>query len=547
VRSIDPRSSILACSPQPQSCSCLQRRTYPTLDMPPQRKRKRKRVTVSTQDAPDVTGQEKQPHQSQPQPQQQQRQRRRRRPAADTHGADRVAPHHSLFGACEGPVADSRTAGQEMLSWLLHPVEPQTFFDEYWERQPLLIRRPKEPNYFTGCFGKADVERLLAAGKLTFERDLDITQYVDGHRHTFNGEGVVDAAEAWAQFRRGCSLRMLCPHAHCPKVWKLLSMLEHCFGGFVGANTYLTPAGTQGFAPHYDDIEAFVLQLEGAKEWRVYNPLSVEETLPRFSSPDLTHAELGEPVLAVTLRAGDLLYFPRGWVHEARSAPGTHSLHLTVSTSLRNTWRDLLELLLPGVRDVIGACVLGCGWLGLTWWCTMQRRSMQRRPRILTSVSRSRRICASTWVCYTVVVAAEAMAKTMATAKPRGKHLPTARMTRGGRFCAPRLRSCSRAAFRRRPCRWTPPLTRFVPLQLREFTRGRAGCPWCLRHLVLAARAFLPALVYQRAGMMRGCLPRRYSDATCARVFPLASPHRHHPLYSRGAQCQVQPRPPLHS
>lgn len=35
---------------------------------------------------------------------------------------------------------------------------------------------------------------------------------------------------------------------------------------------YLTPPGTQGFAPHYDDIEAFVVQLEGKKRWRVYSP-----------------------------------------------------------------------------------------------------------------------------------------------------------------------------------------------------------------------------------------------------------------------------------
>ena len=37
---------------------------------------------------------------------------------------------------------------------------------------------------------------------------------------------------------------------------------------------YLTPAGTQGFAPHYDDIEAFLLQLEGSKHWKIYQPRS---------------------------------------------------------------------------------------------------------------------------------------------------------------------------------------------------------------------------------------------------------------------------------
>jgi ribosomal protein L16 Arg81 hydroxylase len=39
----------------------------------------------------------------------------------------------------------------------------------------------------------------------------------------------------------------------------------------VGSNAYLTPGESenQGFAPHYDDIEAFILQLEGYKHWRV--------------------------------------------------------------------------------------------------------------------------------------------------------------------------------------------------------------------------------------------------------------------------------------
>lgn len=43
-------------------------------------------------------------------------------------------------------------------------------------------------------------------------------------------------------------------------------------GLFYFHSSYLTPAGSQGFSPHYDDIEAFVLQLEGRKNWKLYSP-----------------------------------------------------------------------------------------------------------------------------------------------------------------------------------------------------------------------------------------------------------------------------------
>ena len=36
------------------------------------------------------------------------------------------------------------------------------------------------------------------------------------------------------------------------------SKLQEYFHCMVGTNAYLTPKNSQGFAPHYDDIEAFV-------------------------------------------------------------------------------------------------------------------------------------------------------------------------------------------------------------------------------------------------------------------------------------------------
>ena len=115
----------------------------------------------------------------------------------------------------------------------------------------------------------------------------------------------------------------------------------------VGTNVYLTPPNSQGFAPHYDDIEAFVLQLEGAKHWKVYAPRTPQEHLPRVSSGNFTQDEIGEPILEVTLEPGDMLYFPRGFIHQAETVKGKHSLHITVSMYQKTSYADLLEALVP--------------------------------------------------------------------------------------------------------------------------------------------------------------------------------------------------------
>lgn len=107
--------------------------------------------------------------------------------------------------------------------------------------------------------------------------------------------------------------------------------------------TDLTPANSQGFAPHYDDIEAFVLQIEGKKLWRIYKPRSENETLPRESSGNFSEDEIGECVFEKVLEAGDLLYFPRGWIHQAKTIDNQHSLHITLSVYQKTAHADLFD------------------------------------------------------------------------------------------------------------------------------------------------------------------------------------------------------------
>ncbi|XP_009643839.2 ribosomal oxygenase 1 [Egretta garzetta] len=209
-----------------------------------------------------------------------------------------------------------------------------------------------KPSCYAGLFSTADFDAALRGGKVHFGTHLDVTSYAEGVRETHNPSGRALPAVVWDFYQNGCSLRLLFPQVFSPTVWHFLSILQEHFGSMAGANTYLTPPGTQGFAPHYDDIEAFVLQLEGKKHWRVYRPRTDAEVLPQFSSANLTQAELGEPVLETVLGAGDLLYFPRGFIHQGDCLPDAHSLHITVSSYQRNSWGDLLEKLLPAALQM---------------------------------------------------------------------------------------------------------------------------------------------------------------------------------------------------
>lgn len=144
-----------------------------------------------------------------------------------------------------------------------------------------------------------------------------------------------------------------------------MSLLEDTFGALCGANSYLTPKQSQGLAPHYgaipavvdlhgaacnanarsaDDVEVFILQVEGRKRWRLYHPLESEQ-LPDEYSPDFTPAQVAHFKMhsEVTLEQGDLLYFPRGWIHQAVTSGAAVSHHVTLSTYQKHSYKALLE------------------------------------------------------------------------------------------------------------------------------------------------------------------------------------------------------------
>ena len=142
-----------------------------------------------------------------------------------------------------------------------------------------------------------------------------------------------------AEFVHGATIVLQALHINHPPLARFCRDLERELGHPVQANAYYTPRAAQGLPVHHDTHDVLCLQLSGEKRWLVYPP-ALELPL-KDQLYDSKLGEPGEPVMDVTMRAGDTLYLPRGWLHKALTSE-TDSLHLTIGINVY-TWLDALK------------------------------------------------------------------------------------------------------------------------------------------------------------------------------------------------------------
>lgn len=94
-------------------------------------------------------------------------------------------------------------------------------------------------------------------------------------------------------------------------------------------NVYASWGHSESFGVHWDAHDVFVLQIAGVKEWKIYGPT---RQAPLFSDKSSNVRPPRKPLKSLTLRAGDLLYIPRGHWHTAVSHDSP-SLHLSLGIS----------------------------------------------------------------------------------------------------------------------------------------------------------------------------------------------------------------------
>jgi len=234
---------------------------------------------------------------------------------------------------------------------------PDSFAAEFWGRAPLLTRAAELGGDFTDLLDAAAVDELVSSRGLRtpflrMAKDGTVLPAAGFTRGGGAGASINDQAaddKVLAALADGATLVLQALHRTWPPLVEFGSSLAAELGHPVQINAYITPSQNQGFAPHYDVHDVFVLQVAGRKQWTIHEPVvpSPLDNQPWESVRAQVAARAAEPpLLDEVLSPGDALYLPRGTIHSA-IAQGETSIHLTVGVhpvSRYQLVRHLLDL-----------------------------------------------------------------------------------------------------------------------------------------------------------------------------------------------------------
>ncbi len=236
----------------------------------------------------------------------------------------------------------------------------QVFADEHWGRSPLLSRAAELGSDFGDLFDETAVDELVSARGLRtpflrMAKDGSVRPAGSYTRGGGAGAGISDQAaddKVLAALADGSTLVLQGLHRTWPPLVDLGSRLAEELGHPVQINAYVTPPQSQGFAPHHDVHDVFVLQVSGRKHWTVHRPV-VEDPLGHQAfdgfKTEIAARVAEDAAIDTVLEPGDALYLPRGTVHSAQ-ALGETSIHLTIGVHPLTRY-DLVRQLLEAAQS----------------------------------------------------------------------------------------------------------------------------------------------------------------------------------------------------
>lgn len=226
---------------------------------------------------------------------------------------------------------------------MLAPFDQSEFFTQYWEQKPLHINR-SQTDYYSAILDSSSFDKIIQVGRPSHPHILVTKNQAELFPSKYiNPDRSINLNQLYKSFGEGYTVILNSLNEYWLPIREFADNLTTFLNHKVVPNAYFSPAGSIALKPHYDTHDVFVLQCEGSKVWNIYGQPVVAPLVGSFQ-PIYEKKNLGNPILSVELKSGDLLYVPRGFVHDAETTDNA-SLHMTVGV-YPTQWSDVFGTLL---------------------------------------------------------------------------------------------------------------------------------------------------------------------------------------------------------
>ena len=209
-----------------------------------------------------------------------------------------------------------------------------SFAADHWERQPVVFHGAANDLLSPLAFGASDIIASANRGELkhsyktffvapprqgdTFRINTGLAPFLsdvseDQIRSFLDNSGTMAIGQAAMLY---------------PAIQKITTDATNAFGLVCTANVYLTkPEQEVSVHPHNDVQDVLIIQLQGLKAWSAWAP-NARQALPTAKGYGKGKSQAislrgKEPAIETMLQPGDVMYIPRGFIHNT-STPRPH-------------------------------------------------------------------------------------------------------------------------------------------------------------------------------------------------------------------------------
>jgi ribosomal protein L16 Arg81 hydroxylase len=239
------------------------------------------------------------------------------------------------------------------LEQLIAPITVDDFFENYWDKKHLHIRRD-DADYFKDTLSLEQIEHFLQYSKYYLpymeligkgRTSASFFSKETMNRGHFEGKKV-DKKKVQALFEEGHSILINHFSEQAFGFYTAIKDLKAFFEAKITDYLVISNAQLDAFSIHHDTEHVFAFQVSGEKEWSIYDYLA------RNIRTNDIESKLNPPASdVIVMKPGDCIYIPSCLRHSTRTVSDAPSISVSISIDQFYGTQLLQEVLKFGYVD----------------------------------------------------------------------------------------------------------------------------------------------------------------------------------------------------